>query len=153
MSARRASSTRSRRPQRRPGSRALQDVLYRSAKQDPQRRFHSLFDKVARSDILVRAWGDVRFNRGAPGIDGVSVDAVEESGVEVFLSELAAELTAGTYRPKPLRRVHIPKPGQPAKLILQRRIQAPVDPIELAIACVAGWVGPVDAPPPRAPAR
>jgi len=96
-------------------SQALQRVLYRSAKQDPQRKFHALFDKVARSDILWRAWGDVRFNRGAPGVDGITVDAVEESGVEVFLSELAAELVAGTYRPKPLRRVHIPKPGQPGK--------------------------------------
>ncbi|MGB7051339.1 MAG: hypothetical protein WBG41_07210, partial [Acidimicrobiales bacterium] len=50
--------------------RALQRVLYRSAKQDPTRRFHALYDKVARSDILWRAWVEVAQNQGAPGIDG-----------------------------------------------------------------------------------
>jgi group II intron reverse transcriptase/maturase len=95
--------------------RALQRVLYRSAKQQPNRRFHALFDKVARSDILERAWDEVRGNRGAPGVDGVTIQHVEASGVVSFLHDLAAELTAGTYRPAPLRRVHIPKPGQPGK--------------------------------------
>src|SRR5215207_11243744 len=94
-------------------SRALQRVLYRSAKQPPHRRFHALFDKVARGDILERAWEEVRSNRGAPGVDGVAIDQVEASGVASFLQELAALLTAGSYRPAPLRRVHIPKPGQP----------------------------------------
>ena len=93
--------------------RALQRVLYRSAKQDPARRFHALFNHVARSDILWRAWGHVAANRGAPGVDGVSVDDVEDSGVEEFLEALADELKAKTYRPKPLRRVHIPKSGKP----------------------------------------
>lgn len=95
--------------------RALQRVLYRSAKQDPKRRFHALFDKLARSDVMWRAWSDVCANRGAPGVDGVTVDFVADSGVEgvrVFLDELAAELRAGSYRPLPLRRVHIPKPGR-----------------------------------------
>jgi RNA-directed DNA polymerase len=98
--------------------RALQRVLYRSAKQDPERRFHALFDKVARSDVMWQAWLDVRANKGAPGVDGVSIGAIEESGdagVRVFLEELAAELLAGKYRPQPLRRVHIPKPGKPGQ--------------------------------------
>ncbi len=90
--------------------RALQRVLYRSAKQDGSRRFYALFDKVARSDILFRAWGDVAANRGAPGVDGISVADVESSGVGEFLSQLAVALQTGTYRPVPLRRVYIPKP-------------------------------------------
>jgi RNA-directed DNA polymerase len=96
-------------------SRALQRVLYRSAKQDPARRFHALYDKVARSDILARAWGEVRANRGAPGFDGVTIEQVEESGVEAFLGETARALKGRTYRPSPLRRVEIPKPGRPGK--------------------------------------
>jgi len=95
--------------------RALQRVLYRSAKQDPERRFHALFDKVARSDVMWRAWGDVRANKGAPGVDGISIEDVEQSGVLAFLEELAAELRSGRYRPRPLRRVHIPKPGRPGQ--------------------------------------
>jgi RNA-directed DNA polymerase len=95
--------------------RALQRVLYRSAKQQPNRRFHALYDKVARGDILWWAWGEVRSNRGAPGVDGVTIERVEASGVASFLQELAAALKAGTYRPASLRRVHIPKPGQPGK--------------------------------------
>jgi RNA-directed DNA polymerase len=93
--------------------RALQHVLYRSAKQQPHRRFHALFDKVARGDILERAWDEVRANRGAPGVDGITIQAVEASGVAAFLDDLAAALRSGIYRPAPLRRVHIPKPGQP----------------------------------------
>ena len=96
-------------------SRALQAVLYRSAKQDPTRRFHALYDKVARADVLVRAWGEVRANRGAPGVDGTSIEDVEESGVETFLEQIARSLKERTYRPAPLRRVDIPKPGQPPK--------------------------------------
>jgi RNA-directed DNA polymerase len=95
--------------------RALQRVLYRSAKQQPNCRFHALYDKVARGDILWWAWDEVRANRGAPGVDGVTIAQVEASGVASFLQELAAALKAGTYRPAPLRRVHIPKPGQPGK--------------------------------------
>ncbi len=98
--------------------RALQRVLYRSAKQDPERRFHALFDKVARSDVMWRAWVDVATNQGAPGIDGVSIAAVEAGGVEsvrAFLDGLAERLRTGSYRPQPLRRVHIPKPGQPGQ--------------------------------------
>jgi RNA-directed DNA polymerase len=88
-------------------------VLYRSAKQHPERRFHALYDKIARSDVLSRAWSEVRANRGAPGIDGVSIDDVVAAGVEPFLDGLAGQLRSKTYRPSPLRRVHIPKPGRP----------------------------------------
>jgi RNA-directed DNA polymerase len=95
--------------------RALQRVLYRCAKQDPDRRFHTLFDKVARRDVLSKAWGQVRANRGAPGVDGMTVEDVERSGVDEFLDELAAQLRAGSYRPRSLRRVHIPKAGRPGK--------------------------------------
>ena len=96
--------------------RALQRVLYRCAKQDKDRCFHALYDKVARSDVLWRAWGEVRANRGAPGVDGVTIDDVVARGVGDFLDELAVKLRAGTYRPRPLRRVHIPKPGRPGQL-------------------------------------
>jgi RNA-directed DNA polymerase len=98
--------------------RALQRVLYRSAKQDPARRFHALYDKLARSDVMRRAWCDVAANRGAPGIDGQTIAQVAAegvAGVRSFLDELAARLQAGTYRPSPLRRVHIPKPGRPGE--------------------------------------
>jgi retron-type reverse transcriptase len=89
----------------------LQRVLYRSAKQDLTRRFHALYYHVARSDILWRAWGDVRANRGAPGVDGLTIESVEESGVAAFLDEIAVALKERSYRPAPLRRVRIPKRG------------------------------------------
>ena len=98
--------------------RALQRVLYRSAKQDPHRRFHALFDKVARSDVMWRAWVDVARNQGAPGVDKVSIADIEAGGVQqvrAFLDDLAQSLWNGTYRPQPLRRVRIPKAGQPGK--------------------------------------
>ena len=75
--------------------RALQRVLYRCAKQDKDRRFHALFDKVARSDVMERAWGEVRANRGAPGVDGVTIDDIMASGVGDFLDELAVKLRDG----------------------------------------------------------
>ena len=98
--------------------RALQRVLYRSAKQEPHRRFHALYDKVARSDILWRAWAEVASNQGAPGVDGVSIASISDGGgggVRAFLEQLAEGLRDRTYRPRPLRRVHIPKPGKPGQ--------------------------------------
>jgi group II intron reverse transcriptase/maturase len=91
-------------------------VLYRCAKQNRDRRFHALYDKVARSDVMRGAWGEVRANRGTPGVDGITIDDVIASGVGEFLDELAAKLRAGTYRPRPLRRAYIPKPGRPGQL-------------------------------------
>src|SRR5512142_3340712 len=90
--------------------RALQHALYRAAKADPGRRFHALYDKISRSDVLWRAWAKVRSNNGAPGIDKTTLAAVEEYGVTRLLDELASELREGRYRPLPARRVLIPKP-------------------------------------------
>jgi RNA-directed DNA polymerase len=95
----------------RDGVRALQHVLYRAAKADPDRRFHALRDKVYREDVLWRAWVAVRRNNGAPGIDKTTLADVEEYGVSRLLGELADELRAGTWRPLPARKVLIPKPG------------------------------------------
>jgi RNA-directed DNA polymerase len=91
--------------------RALQHALYRAAKADPTRRFHALFDKVCRRDVLDRAWQDVRRNHGAAGIDRLTLAAVEDYGVARLLGELAAELGERRYRPLPARRVFIPKLG------------------------------------------
>jgi RNA-directed DNA polymerase len=85
----------------------LQHALYRAAKADPGRRFHALYDKVRRRDVLWRAWAAVRSNNGAPGIDKVTLAAVEEYGVTRLLDELASELGEGRYRPLPARRVMI----------------------------------------------
>ncbi|MFV9453441.1 group II intron reverse transcriptase/maturase [Rhodococcus sp. NM-2] len=91
--------------------RDLQHALYRAAKADPRRRFHSLRDKVFRRDVLWRAWVAVRANNGAPGVDKTTLAEVEQYGIERLLDELAAQLREGAYRPLPLRRVWIPKPG------------------------------------------
>ena len=89
----------------------MQHALCRAAKADPGRRFHALYDKISRSDVLWRAWVKVRTNNGAPGIDKTTLAAVEEYGVTRLLDELASELREGRYRPLPARRVFIPKPG------------------------------------------
>lgn len=92
--------------------RVLQHTLYRTAKADPGRRFHALWDKVLRRDVLWRAWVAVRSNNGAPGVDRTTLDQIEqEYGIDRLLDELASELREGSYRPLPARRVFIPKPG------------------------------------------
>jgi RNA-directed DNA polymerase len=92
--------------------RELQRTLYRAAKADPGRRFHALYDKVHRRDVLERAWELVRANRGAAGIDKQSIADVERYGVARLLDALAADLREGRWRPLPARRVFIPKPGR-----------------------------------------
>jgi RNA-directed DNA polymerase len=91
--------------------RALRHALDRAARADPTRRFHALFDKVSRSEVLDRAWEQVRRNRGAAGIDHITLADVEEYGVARLLGELAADLREWRYRPLPARRVFLPKPG------------------------------------------
>jgi RNA-directed DNA polymerase len=92
--------------------RELQRTLYRAAKADPARRFHALYDKVSRKDVLERAWELVRANKGAAGIDEQTIADVEHYGVSRLLDELATDLRDGSYRALPARRVFIAKPGR-----------------------------------------
>lgn len=88
----------------------LQRKLYQRAKSEPNLRFYSLYDKIYREDVLQKAWKKVKANYGRPGIDGVTIEAVEEAGVDKFISQIQQELKTKTYRPTPVRRVNIPKP-------------------------------------------
>jgi RNA-directed DNA polymerase len=91
--------------------RELQRKLWAAAKQSPERRFHALYDRIHRGDVLWEAWERVRANRGAAGVDGVTLAYVQEVyGVRRLLAELQHDLREGTYRPAPARRVEIPKP-------------------------------------------
>ena len=91
--------------------RQLQRALYRKAKQDKGVKFYSLYDKLWREDVLWEAWRQVKANRGAPGVDGESIEAIASSGQEgEMISRLSRELRAQTYRFDPVRRVDIPKP-------------------------------------------
>jgi len=92
--------------------RELQRRLWATAKQSEGRRFHALYDRVHRGDVLWEAWERVRRNRGAAGVDRVTLAYVEgEYGVERMLAELQQALRSGSYRPAPARRVDIPKPA------------------------------------------
>ena len=91
--------------------RTLQEKLYLKAKNEPRFRFYSLYDKVYRSDILAHAYALARANDGTWGVDVLTFEDIENGqGVEAFLEELQEELRVQTYRPKPVRRVYIPKP-------------------------------------------
>jgi len=102
-------------PARLEQARKLQRTLYRAAKQQPERRFTLLYDKVCRQDILLEAWRRVKSKKGAAGADQVGIDTIRDYGEERFLSELEQELRSRSYRVAMVRRVHIPKPGQPGK--------------------------------------
>ena len=91
--------------------RALQHALYRAAKAGPGRRFHALYDKVRRRDVLWRAWAAVRSNDGAPGIDKITLAAVEEYGIDRLLGELASELREGRYPSAPRAQGLYPQAG------------------------------------------
>jgi RNA-directed DNA polymerase len=97
--------------------RQLQRRLWSAAKRQPGRRFHALLDRIYRRDVLWEAWRRVKQNRGAAGVDAMTLAAVEQRGVEGFLEDLGAQLRAGTYRPSAVRRRYIPKAdGRPRPL-------------------------------------
>jgi len=89
--------------------RELQRKLYVCAKRSRTRRFHALYDRIYRSDVLWEAWRRVRSNRGAAGVDAETIQAIEQRGVGEFLAEIEAALRAGRYRPLPVKRRYIPK--------------------------------------------
>ena len=89
--------------------RQLQRRLWMSAKQSKTRWFHALYDRIYRSDVLWEAWRRVRGNGGAAGIDGETIQAIEQRGTGEFLAEIEAALRAGRYRPSPVKRRYIPK--------------------------------------------
>lgn len=95
---------------------ALQTKLHQAAVNDPKRRFHALYDKLYLPYILRTALALVKRNNGAPGIDGQTIASLEEYGEERFIEETAQHLRDKTYRPEPVRRVEIPKNGDPTKL-------------------------------------
>lgn len=89
--------------------RKLQIKLYLSAKASKTRKFHALYDKIYRIDILQEAWMKVKANKGSAGIDEITIKEIEEKGVDSILKEIQEELMTRNYRPKPVLRVEIPK--------------------------------------------
>ena len=126
--------------------RSLQRKLYLKAKAEPDYRFYLLYDKIYREDILHHAYDLMRANKGAPGVDGVTFEMIEAAGLEEWLSDIRKDLIEKTYRPAPVRRVTIPKPGgngerplgiptirdrtvqAAAKLVLELIFEADLDP-------------------------
>jgi len=91
--------------------RMLQRNLYLKAKEEPTYRFYLLYDKIYREDILAFAYELAKSNKGAPGADGQSFVEIESQGLEKWLIGIRNELRAKTYKPQPVRRVMVPKPG------------------------------------------
>jgi len=96
--------------------RALQIKLYHAAKQSLDRKFGALYDKIYREDVLLEAWRRVKANRGAPGVDRQDFEYIEEKiGLDKFLTEIHDDLKEKRYRPKPVLRRWIEKPGKAEK--------------------------------------
>ena len=93
-----------------PSVQKLQTALHAKAKESPDFRFYSLYDKIFRKDVLWTAWRRCLINGGAPGVDGQTFADIEEYSVTRWLAELAEELRTKQYQPQAVRRVYIPKP-------------------------------------------
>jgi RNA-directed DNA polymerase len=90
--------------------RQLQRGLFVAAKRSPQRRFHALYDRICRGDVLTEAWRRVKANKGAAGVDRETLEAIEREGAEGFLLEVQRRLRTRRYWPHPVRRQYIAKP-------------------------------------------
>ena len=125
--------------------RMLQRKLYLKAKAEPDYRFYLLYDKIYRADVLAHAYELAKANKGAPGVDEQTFEQIESESVTEWLDGIGKELRARTYKPQPVRRVMIPKPGggerplgiptirdrvvqTAAKLILEPIFEADLDP-------------------------
>ena len=93
----------------------LQEALHAKAKGSPSYRFYALYDKIYRKDVLTTPTTAAWPTEGVAGVDGVTFEKIETYGEEQWLDELAEELRKRTYQPQPVRRVNIPKEGQPGK--------------------------------------
>ena len=91
--------------------RTLQRKLYRKAKGEPAYRFYLLYDKIDREDILYHAYELAKFNQGAAGVDGETFEQIESQGRGEWRAGIQDELRTKRYKPQPVRRVMIPKPG------------------------------------------
>jgi RNA-directed DNA polymerase len=123
-----------------PKVKQLRERLNGKAKTELKFRFFRLYDKVYRSDVLEAAYAQCRSNGGAPGVDGRTFDDIAAYGVERFLTELADELKTLRYKPEAVRRVLIPKAGQPGKFrplgiptikdrVVQQSVKLLLDPV------------------------
>jgi RNA-directed DNA polymerase len=125
--------------------RMLQRKLYLKAKAEPDYRFYLLYDKIYREDVIAHAYAVAKANKGAPGVDEQTFEQIESQGLREWLTGIGKELRAKTYKPQPVRRVMIPKPGggerplgiptirdrvvqTAAKLILEPIFEADLDP-------------------------
>ena len=92
--------------------RQLQRKLYQSAKRSKVRKFHALYDKLYREDILCEAWKRVKTNGGSAGVDQQTIEEIEDYGVKKLVEEIQTELKGNSYNPPPVKRITSARPSR-----------------------------------------